>query len=164
MRALVSYGRLELPFPDYAAKHPEVDLDVFEIPQVPGYPASAVHKSVARSLMSKSVAGSLITAVYAVPIVLLNLYVVGGLFVDYLVRGRYPILPDHPLALTPENLSALTSDTLAAQNPDSAGTQAPGATAVTFRQIPASASANSGQREIVDTHEFDTSAEPQEPR
>ncbi len=140
----------------YAKKHPEVDLEVFQIPQVPGY------RRLSRS--NKSVAGSLITTAYAVPITLLNPYIAGGLFVDYVVRGRYPLVPDHPSVLTPERLSALTSDSLAAQNPDSAGTQAPSVTAGTFHLIPSSASANPGLKEIVDSHEYDNASEPQEPR
>jgi hypothetical protein len=63
-----------------------------------------------------------------------------------------------------EELSGLTWDTLATQNPDSAGTQAPSATGATFHTVPVSASSFSGQREIVDSHEHDQSAEPQEPR
>lgn len=84
----------------YAQKHPEVDLAVYEIPQVPGY------RRLSRS--NKSVSASLVTTIYAIPITLLNPYLAGGLFVDYLVRGRYPLVPEHPQMLRPDMLPALT--------------------------------------------------------
>jgi hypothetical protein len=102
----------------YAQKHPETELTIFEIPQVPGYRRM--------SSPNKSVAASLITTGYAVPIFLLNPYVAGGLFVDYLVRGRYPLIPEHPSVLAPSRLAELTSSPLADQTPDSTGLQIPG--------------------------------------
>jgi len=83
----------------YGKRHPELGLTEFEIPQVPGY----------RHLShpNKSVAASLMTPGYAVPLVLLNPYVAGGIFVDYLVRGRYPHVHGKPEVLTPETLSVL---------------------------------------------------------
>jgi hypothetical protein len=51
----------------------------------------------------------LLTTPYAIPIALLNPYLAGGLFVDYLVRGRYHAIPKHPEILGPDNLSALTA-------------------------------------------------------
>lgn len=127
----------------YAKKHPDTELTVFEIPQVPGY------RRTSRS--NKSVAASLMTTAYAVPIALLNPYIAGGLFVDYLVRGRYPLVPEHPSVLMPDGLSALTSAGLTAQNPDSAGVQAPSAAAHAL--MPAGSPANSGLKETVATHE-----------
>jgi hypothetical protein len=85
----------------YSKKHPESDLVVYEIPQVPGY------RHMSHS--NKSVSASLVTTAYAVPIVVLNPYLAGGIFVDYLVRGRYPVLQGHPVALTPDQLSVLAS-------------------------------------------------------
>ncbi len=96
----------------YASKHPEIELNVFEIPQVPGY------RRMSRS--NKSVSASLMTTGYAVPIFLWNPYLAGGLFLDYLTRGRFPSIPEHPPVLTPDQLSLLTSSTLATQNPGSA--------------------------------------------
>ena len=96
----------------YARQHPETELGVFEIPQVPGY------RRMSRS--NKSVSASLMTTGYAVPIFLWNPYLAGGLFLDYLTRGRFPSVPEHPPVLTPDRLSELTSSTLAAQNPGSA--------------------------------------------
>jgi hypothetical protein len=129
----------------YARIHPEVQLTVFEIPQVPGY------RRLSHS--NKSIAESLTTTAYAVPLVLINPYLAGGLFVDYLVRGRFHLIPRHPLVLAPANLSALTDSALAAQNPESAGTLAPGAAAQTSAETQASNTANSGLREMKATHE-----------
>lgn len=83
----------------YSKKHPEIGLVEFEIPQVPGY------RHLSHS--NKSVAASLMTTGYAVPLVLLNPYLAGGIFVDYLVRGRYPHTLAKPETLTPETMSVL---------------------------------------------------------
>ncbi len=103
----------------YASKHPELDLQIFEIPQVPG--------SRRRSVATKDVAESLTTTGYAVPIVLLNPIVAGGLFVDYLASGRHNPIPGHPQVLEPDDLMALTAAAGARQNPPSAASQAHGA-------------------------------------
>ncbi|MGB0081362.1 MAG: hypothetical protein WBP90_07525 [Terracidiphilus sp.] len=100
----------------YARKHPETQLTVFEIPQVPGYRRG--------SHSVKGIDESFITTVYAIPIAIMNPYLAGGLFVDYLVRGRYHLVPKHPQMLGPDNLSLLTAPTALAQNPASAGAPA----------------------------------------
>lgn len=84
----------------YAHKHPQTQLTVFEIPQIPGYRR--------RSGSVKGIDESFVTTVYAVPIALANPYLAGGLFVDYLVRGRYRLVPKHPEVLGPANMGALT--------------------------------------------------------
>ena len=84
----------------YARKHPSLQLSVFEIPQVPGYRRF--------SHANKNVAESFVTTAYAIPITLISPYITGGLFVDYLVRGRYHLIPRHPRVVGPENLVALT--------------------------------------------------------
>jgi hypothetical protein len=84
----------------YAKKHPETGLKVFEIPQVPGY------RRMSRS--NKSVSASLITTGYAIPIAILNPYLAGGIFLDYLVRGRFPRIHEHPTVLAPDELSELS--------------------------------------------------------
>ncbi|HTX75454.1 MAG TPA: hypothetical protein VMD29_04535 [Terracidiphilus sp.] len=99
----------------YAKKHPDTDLTVFEIPQIPGYRRM--------SRPNKSVAASLITTGYAVPITLLNPYLAGAIFVDYLVRGRYPLIPQHPEMLGPEQMAELTQGEGPRQNPAVAGVQ-----------------------------------------
>ncbi len=84
----------------YARKHPAVGLTVFEIPQIPGYRHG--------SHSNKGIDESIVTTVYAVPIAIVNPYLAGGMFVDYLVRGRYRLIPRHPEVLGPDDLSALT--------------------------------------------------------
>jgi hypothetical protein len=98
----------------YARKHPQTQLAIFEIPQIPGYR----HKS--RS--AKGIDESLATTMYAIPIAILNPYLAGGLFVDYLVRGRYHLIPRHPQVLSPDNLSLLTAPPAPKDNSASART------------------------------------------
>jgi hypothetical protein len=129
----------------YARKHDEMHLAIFEIRQVPGYRR--------HSNSNKSIAESLSTTAYAVPIALANPYIAGGLFADYLVRGRFHVLPKHPLILAPDNLLALTGSPGAVQNPDNAGAQAPSAASSGTADTQATAKANSGLREIKDQHE-----------
>jgi len=92
----------------FARKHPDAQLTVFEIPQVPGYRH--------RSGSVKGIDESFVTTAYAVPIAVLNPYLAGGLFVDYLVRGRYHLIPKHPEVLGPEDLSPLTATALPNEN------------------------------------------------
>ena len=105
----------------YSRKHPEMQLTVFEISQVPGY------RRLSRS--NKSISESLATTVYAIPIAVLNPYLAGGIFVDYFVRGRYHLIPKHPQVLSADNLEALTAKAHVTQNPSNVGVQAPSATA-----------------------------------
>ncbi|MGD0938353.1 MAG: hypothetical protein ABR905_01490 [Terracidiphilus sp.] len=128
----------------YARKHPETQLAIFEISQIPGYRR--------RSRTNKGIAESLATTTYAVPIALLNPYLAGGLFVDYLVRGRYHVIPKHPQLLAPDNLMALTATAPSAENPGSAGLQAPSAVAGNSSEIE-SAPANYGLKEMKAAHE-----------
>ena len=128
----------------YARKHPEMQLSVFEIPQVPGY------RHLSHS--NKSVAESLSTTLYAVPIALVNPYIAGALFVDYLARGRFHLIPRHPQVLAPGDLAALTASARPAQNPDSAGIQAPAA-AHDLGETQVDETANSGLKEMQATHE-----------
>lgn len=135
----------------YAKKHPEVQLSVFEIPQVPGY------RRLSRA--NKSISESLITTGYAVPIAVLNPYLAGGLFVDYVVRGRYHLIPKEPQKLTPETLIALTySGPQPTQIPMSASVQLRGRTAVGDRgempvAIPTTALVDSGVRGVMESHQ-----------
>ncbi|WP_263357869.1 hypothetical protein [Acidicapsa ligni] len=84
----------------YAAKHPETDLAVFAIPQVPGYRRN--------SNSTDGVAESLIKRGYFLPIIVLNPYVAGGILADYLIRGRYPIIPRDTVVLQPTDLQPMT--------------------------------------------------------
>jgi hypothetical protein len=103
----------------YGHKHPDLELEVFEIPQVPGYRRM--------SHSNKNIDESFITTVYAIPITILNPYVTGALLVDFLVRGEYHTIPRHPDVLGPDSLTELTIPGLAGQNRAIAGTQEPDA-------------------------------------
>ncbi len=129
----------------YGHKHPETQLTIFEIPQVPGYRH--------RSGSNKGIAESLATTGYAVPIALVNPYLAGGLFVDYLVRGRSHLIPRHPQVLEPANLLALTAPAPAAENPQSAGLQAPSAAAAGSAEAGKTVTANSGLKEVKGSNE-----------
>ena len=129
----------------YARKHPELQLRVLEVPQIPGYRR--------RSHSNKSIAESLTTTAYAVPITLVNPYLAGGLFVDYLSRGLFHSIPRRPPVLEPGDLSPLTASVPAAQNPESAGAQAPGAAVQSSAQPQTSRTAGSGLREMKVAHE-----------
>ena len=129
----------------YARKHPETQLAVFAIPQVPGYRR--------QSHSNKSIAESLVTTGYAVPIVLANPYLAGALSVDFLVHGRDRLIPKHPPVLGPDNLLALTGSAPSKQNPDSAGAQAPSAAFCGYAEMHEALRANSGLTEMKATHE-----------
>lgn len=129
----------------YARRHPETQLTIFEIAQIPGY------RRLSRS--NKGIAESLATTGYAVPIALANPYLAGGLFVDYLVRGRYRLIPRNPQLLAPDNLLALTAPAPSAENPQSAGLQAPSAAAGSSAQSDETVKANSGLTEMKVAHE-----------
>jgi hypothetical protein len=96
----------------YGKKHPEINVTVFEIPQIPGNrrPSGA----------NKDIAESLITTGYAVPIAVLNPYLAGALVVDYLVRGHFNFVPKHPQVLGPSDLAELTSPAVTNQNSETA--------------------------------------------
>lgn len=130
----------------YAHRHPEIHLDILEIPQIPGY------RRMSRS--NKSIAESLITTAYAVPIAIANPYLAGGLFVDYVVRGRHHLIPKNLTKRSPDHFEALTSSGLSTENPLSASVQVHSAAAAGDRaEMPSAATANSGLKEIVATHE-----------
>ena len=126
----------------YARKHPEAQLTVFEIPQIPGYRW--------RSRAVKGIDESIVTTIYAIPIALANPYLAGGLFINYLVRGRYQLIPKNSAVLGPENLSALTLPSSTQENSAIAGVQAPNAvdsgSAIGLTATPMAAGANSNLR------------------
>lgn len=128
-----------------ARRDPAMQLTILEIPQIPGYRRS--------SRANKNIAESLTTTVYAVPLALANPYLAGGIFVDYLVRGRHRLIPRHPSLVEPDDLSLLTAPAHPADNPLSAGLQAPSAAADGSAETEETAAANSGLREIRDAHE-----------
>ena len=85
----------------YARKHPETQLKMFDIPQVPGYRRP--------SRRNQSIVEALITRGYVVPVAFISPYVVAGALADYLVWGRYPLNLKQVQILTPQNMDALTS-------------------------------------------------------
>jgi hypothetical protein len=85
----------------YARKHPdETQLTVVEIPQVPGYRHDSVN--------DRGVDESLIMDGYVIPIAIVNPYIAGGMLVDFLINGRYKLVPKNPPEVAPEKLDALT--------------------------------------------------------
>jgi len=88
----------------YARQHPETQLSVLAIPQVPGYRG--------HSRPNKSIAESFIVRGYFIPIAVFCPACAGGVVVDWLVWGRYPLHVEHPQTLTPSEMSALTSPSL----------------------------------------------------
>jgi hypothetical protein len=129
----------------YARRRPELQLQVLAFPQIPGYRR--------QSHANKSIAESLTTTAYAVPIALLNPYIAGGLFVDYLARGRFHSIPRNPLVVAPGNLSALTASAPGGQNPESVGAQIPGVAAQSSAEPRVANTASSGLREMKVGHE-----------
>ena len=129
----------------YARKHPETQLRVFEIPQIPGY---AWH-----SHSNKDIAEAFVTTAYAVPLTLVNPYLTGGIFVDYIVRGRYHLVPKHPEVVNADHLAPLTARRSAGDNAASAGAQASSAASggSTISQV--AIGADSGLKEIKAAHE-----------
>jgi hypothetical protein len=85
----------------YARQHPETQLSVFAIPQVPGYRG--------RSRPNENIAQSLIIRGYLIPVAVLCPACAGGVLVDWLVWGRDPLHIEHPLTLTPTDMAPLTS-------------------------------------------------------
>jgi len=129
----------------YARKHPDAHLQVYEISQIPGY------RRLSHS--NKSIAESLTTTAYAVPIFLLNPYLAGGLFVDYLARGRFHLVLRNPEVIRPDELSTLTDRTVPNENPASAKMQTLGAAGGDPPQIPTLNTANPGLEGIRITNE-----------
>lgn len=127
----------------YAKKHPELHLTVLEIPQIPGYRA--------HSHSTKDIAESFSTTEYAIPLTVLNPYLAGGIFVDYIVRGRYHLVPKHPVVIEPDNLAALTGEVAPGENSAGAGMQANGA--ASMRAVKAAMGADSGLQESKAAHE-----------
>jgi hypothetical protein len=83
----------------YSRSHPEIHLQLLEIPQVPGYRRQSGH--------SKSVAESLVVTGDVIPLALLNPYAAGAVVLDYLICGRYPLGRQHPEILSPATMAIL---------------------------------------------------------
>ena len=127
----------------YSRNHPDIHLAVFEIPQVPG------NRRMSRS--NKSISASLMTTGLVVPIFFINPYLAGGLFLDYITRGRFPSVPPHSPVLSPLELTTLQSSTGGVQRavlpePSSAAT-------TTQEPEPTSALTDAALGEFVTVHE-----------
>lgn len=129
----------------YGHKHPEVHLAVLEIPQVPGYQW--------RSRSTKDIAGTLTTTVYAIPLAILNPYLAGGIFVDYLVRGRFRLLPKHPRVVEAGDFAPLTGQPAPSENAADASLAVRGSASTREADPPAAAGAGSGVQERASSHE-----------
>lgn len=93
----------------YARRHPEMRLEVLEIPQVPGYRRP--------SRENESAAASLILTGDVVPLAVLNPIVAGAVLTDSLVWGRYPLPLKQAKVLDPENIDQLELAASAAWSP-----------------------------------------------
>jgi hypothetical protein len=129
----------------YARKHPEAHLQVFKIEQIPGYRRA--------SRTNKSISESLTTTAYAVPIVILNPYLAGGIFVDYLAHGRFKLVLRDSELLKPDELSALTDPAAPDENPASAQEQASRAAVGDSNETRVSQTVHSGLQGIGITNE-----------
>jgi hypothetical protein len=129
----------------FAKKHPEIDLRVYEVPQVPGYRRP--------SHSNKNISEALITTGYAVPIVILNPYVAAGLFVDFLAHRRANIVPKGHRVLAPVELAVLTTSAPPTEDSVSASAQAHSAVTAGQDQTSAAPTENSGLNGIMATHE-----------
>jgi hypothetical protein len=84
----------------YARSHPEAQLTVLKIPQVPGYRR--------QSRTNQCIAAALIVTGEVLPLAVIAPYAATGVLADYLVWGRCPLALAHAQILTPENLAPLT--------------------------------------------------------
>ena len=100
----------------YARKHPEIHLQLMEIPQIPGYRRE--------SGFSKSIAGSFVFTGDVIPLGLLNPYVAAGLVADYLIWGRYPLPRQHAQVLSPQTMATLAGSTSPSLAKKTAGSEA----------------------------------------
>ena len=130
---------------DYAKKHPEIGLKVYEIPQVHGY------RKPSRS--NKSISEALITTGYAVPIAILNPYIAAGIFANWLAHRHPALIPKNHLLLAPESLAVLTTSGETAQNPVTANAQVNSSATSGPAEIHPSTTDNPTLKEILATHE-----------
>jgi hypothetical protein len=88
-----------------------MQLTVFDIRQVPG--------NRRHSHANKSIAKSLITSGYVVPLFFISPYIDAAIVVDYLGWGRYPLDLKQAQLLTPENMAPLTLPAASESSPPS---------------------------------------------
>jgi len=124
----------------YARKHPSIGLKVMEIPIVPGY------QHLRRA--NNDVSEALFTTGYAIPLAIVNPYLAGGIFLDFLILGHSHLLPKHPQMLSPETLDALTGPLEPPQNRFSARAEAAGAVATEPAEMPGATISGPGAEKI----------------
>jgi hypothetical protein len=124
----------------YSCKHPEMHLTIYALPQIPGYRR--------HSHSNRNVAESLAVTGYDVPIALANPYLAGGLFVDYLVRGRHRLIPKNLPALTADKLWLLTGSGQSIENRVNISALVPGTVRRGIAQAGETAAAGSSLPEI----------------
>ena len=84
--------------------------------------------------------------------VLMNPYLAGGLFLDYVTRSRFPSVPEHPPLLMPDHVSELTLSRPAPENPDIPAAEESGAGNASG-VVPDGTTTDPGLKEIDITHE-----------
>ena len=89
------------------------------LPQIPG-----LHR---QSHSNKDIAESLATSAYALPLAVVSPYLLGGIAVDYLIRGHRGVIPKHPAQLDAEHLATLTESGMRTESIARAGSEASGA-------------------------------------
>jgi len=129
----------------YADKHPEMHLVIYEIPQIPGYRRN--------SRRNKGISESLVTTAYALPIAVLNPYLAGGLFVDYVLRGRYKPIPKNTPKLGPQELETLVLPAEMPTSPLNATEKAHSVVAASGKTEVSAIPANSDPKEMTAAHE-----------
>ena len=100
----------------YARAHPEMQLDVLKIPQVPGYRRP--------SRANASVSESLILTGDVVPLALLNPFLAGAFVADALAWGRFPLPLKQAQVLEPDEITQLAKGARIAGNPRGRGIHA----------------------------------------
>jgi hypothetical protein len=105
----------------YARRHSETQLEVLEIPQVPGYRRP--------SREDESATASLILTGEVVPLAVLNPFLAGAFLTDTFVWGRFPLPLKQAQVLEPENMERLASAARVDGSPHPAGGQTQVATA-----------------------------------
>ena len=107
---MVTPRRVAWELVEYARSNPDIQLQPFEIPQIPGYRHP--------SRTNQSFPASLIESGYMIPIAALNPFAAAAVVADFLIWGRCPLPLAKAQVLAPKDLSALTftgSSPLAAQ-------------------------------------------------
>jgi hypothetical protein len=137
----------------YGAEHPEMHLAFYEIPQIPGYRRP--------SRRNKGISESLVTTAWAVPVAVLNPYLAGGLFVDYVLGGRYKVIPKNTPKLSPAELDRLKFPTELVEEPAPGNEKGAAGSGEEPRTVPAASAksvapaltTNVSMKEFTTTHE-----------